>query len=485
MNDTYLIKQNFSAICLVSSAGCNLNCKYCEIAKSKNNEYSKELQEKIKKAFEDGTFLKNVKTTYQTLHQNFNNITFLNLWGQEPTLTLDSFRSNLSDWFKIFPNINEIFFSTNGGNDPYIIYNFICDLDSILTHKLDLEIQFSYDGEWSCLNERMIDPNLIKNNFTKLIQLVNNTKLNYIKLNFCWHAVLNFNLIHHLLKNNGIKEYLQDLDNMVFYAYHLNQNSNCKISPMTLGLEQPYQACTDDGLALATFLEKSLRIDLNYKFYFGNPIKHLLHNLIGRMNYENRIFENNDGLWTQTLINAFNSTEDNSAFLEGATCGSYKTELKFMYDGTIVGCQNFLFNTKKEYINDTNPTLRSIKENAIDHNMFINFTDPKFTKEDFDRVFNKFEIFHYKSFLATYQSILNIIIFLADAGQASTDYLINKEKLFKHALMVVRFNMCLFNHLTTTGSIFLEPIHLCRVLCNGALDIAEQYYINSKGAHNE
>ena len=46
--------------------------------------------------------------------------------------------------------------------------------------------------------------------------------------------------------------------------------------------------------------------------------------------------------------------------------------------------------------------------------------------------------------------------------------------------MIARFNMCLFNHMITTGSIFLEPIHLCRVLCNGALDIAEQYYINSK-----
>jgi hypothetical protein len=50
--------------------------------------------------------------------------------------------------------------------------------------------------------------------------------------------------------------------------------------------------------------------------------------------------------------------------------------------------------------------------------MFINLTDKNTTKEDLDKVFKKFEN-NETSFLATFQSILNTILFLADIGQAS------------------------------------------------------------------
>ena len=471
MIDCYEIKEKYSAICLISSAGCNLNCKYCEISKSKDHSYSDELQQKIKTAFEDGSFLLNVSKTYQILHQDFNNITFLNFWGQEPTLTLDSFRTRLEDWFNTFPNINEIFFSTNGGTDPEIIYNFICDIDKIINHDIKIGVQFSYDGEWSCLHERMIDPNLIKEHFSKLVNLLNVTQLKYAHVNFSWHGVLNFNLLYHLLETNGIDEYLYDLDNIAFWGSNLIRNPNCKVFPLTLGLEQPYKASVDDGIALKTFLEKGLRTELKYKFYIRNPIRNLLENLVGRINSNNNIFK--DNLWIQLLIDTFNGKK-----IDRATCSSYKTELKFMYDGTILGCQNFLFNTTKDHIIDTNPVMQSIKENAIDHNLFINFNNSNLTIEDIDKVFIRYKNHHTTSFLTAYQSILNMIILLATAGQASNEYLINKEKLFKHALMIARYNVCLFNHMITTGSTYLEPIHLCRMFCNGALDIIENEYCN-------
>jgi len=43
MIDSYLTTRNFNSICLISSAGCNLNCKYCEISKSKDHQYANEL----------------------------------------------------------------------------------------------------------------------------------------------------------------------------------------------------------------------------------------------------------------------------------------------------------------------------------------------------------------------------------------------------------------------------------------------------------
>ena len=72
---------------------------------------------------------------------------------------------------------------------------------------------------------------------------------------------------------------------------------------------------------------------------------------------------------------------------------------------------------------------------------------------------------------------------LAISGQASPEYLTDREKLLKHGIMIAKYNSCFFNHLITTGTIYLEPIRLCRLLCNGALDIAEKEYFKKRKPH--
>lgn len=478
MIDLYLTKQKIDSLCLVASAECNLKCKYCEIAKSKDSTYSIELQKNIKSAFEDGSFLINIQKTLKALNQDFNKIHRITFWGQEPTLSLNSFRKNIQEWFNTFPNIINFFFSTNGGTDPHIIYNFIKDVDSIVTHDIQIGVQFSYDGEWSCINERMIDPNLIKKHCKELIELLNNTHLNHAQIQIVWHGVVSFDLIKYILESNTIKNYIKDLDNTVFNASQWNHNLKCKVYPITLGLEQPYKASTDDGLALTTFIEKGLRPDVEQNLHFYNPIRNLLMTLMGRSNFEEQVFDNTK--WIQNIIDMFNGVDLTRVLNKGHACGSYDHELKIMYDGTLIGCQNFLFNTTKDHIIDSDPMLRQVKENLINHNFFINLANSSSSIEDINKVLDRFYLLHFSSFLTTYQSIVNTIIMLATAGQASQEYLTNKEKLFKHAFMIVRYNACFFNHLMTTGSTFLEPISLCRVLCNGTLDLAEEEYYHKR-----
>ena len=38
----------------------------------------------------------------------------LELWGQEPTLTLNEFSSNFAEIYKMCPNIDKVLYSTNG-----------------------------------------------------------------------------------------------------------------------------------------------------------------------------------------------------------------------------------------------------------------------------------------------------------------------------------------------------------------------------------
>ena len=475
MINNYPVKNVYNSLCLVSSASCNLSCKYCEIAKSKNHGYNKQLQDNIKKAFEDGSFLENVLKSYKILNQDTSKVEFLNFWGQEPTLTLDSFRKNLQDWFQAFPNINRTFFSTNGGTDPHIIFNYIKDIDTKVDRYIQIYIQYSYDGEWSCINERGIDPNLIKRHLCELIELLNETHLKNTHVFLCAHGVLGFDLIYELLNTNGIDDYLIDFDQFIINATSLIQNPKCHLAPVAINLQQPYPASVDDGLALADFLRKCLSTEQKYHFEFGNPIRHFFQTVTGRLNHQQKLFDE-QGSWSQLIVDAINANENDHSALAAATCGAYRSELKCMYDGTLLGCQNFIHDLNKEHITDESILVRTVKENCIDHKMFINFNDPNLTIENVDDVFSKFDEFHNFSFITYYHSIVNSMIMLADAGQISPDYLTNKEKLFRHALMVSRYNICFYSRLITTGSMFIEPTYLCRLLCNGTLDVAEMHY---------
>jgi hypothetical protein len=68
------------------------------------------------------------------------------------------------------------------------------------------------------------------------------------------------------------------------------------------------------------------------------------------------------------------------------------------------------------------------------------------------------------------------MLFLGEAGQIDASYLVNKEKLLKHALFLCLYNSCFYNNLITTGSHYLNGDGTCRLLCNGVLDFAEQVF---------
>jgi hypothetical protein len=122
----------------------------------------------------------------------------------------------------------------------------------------------------------MIDPELIKKNYTTLINLLNSIKLKYTKVRFTWHGVLNFELIKHVLENNLIGDYLKELDYIAKWSNDLIINPKCEVTPTTLSLEQPYKASTEDGIMLANFFELCLRENVKQKFYFANPINTVL-----------------------------------------------------------------------------------------------------------------------------------------------------------------------------------------------------------------
>jgi hypothetical protein len=145
-----------------------------------------------------------------------------------------------------------------------------------------------------------------------------------------------------------------------------------------------------------------------------------------------------------------------------------------LYDGTIIGCQNSMYSTSEENLKENDPYLKSIKLNLIRNKEFFNPIE----NNDLDSYEKIFDIFRHgkDSFLTVFQSTLNMMLFLGEAGQIDASYLVNKEKLLKHALFLCLYNSCFYNNLITTGSHYLNGDGTCRLLCNGVLDFAEQVF---------
>lgn len=464
------INHNFKRLTIISSAGCNLACKYCAIAQNKTSlSYANQMQKEIIKAFEDGSFLENTKKIYQFFGQDLSIVTEIDLWGQEPTLTLPYLGEHIKDWIIAYPNWNHMFFSTNMGTDPNLLFNFILNLDKALNKSFTLKIQISYDGIYSCINERGIDPQVIKDHYITLINLLNKTVFQNLNVIFSLHGVINFDTIYALINDdNLLLEYIIDLDQTEQLLMQSIQNIGCKYAGNSLIIEQPHDTSTQDGQILSIFLQKIQMLSYDLKLTFKNPADNLLQQLINRTHYSSN-WENE--LNDQLNLN-YNSFKKNAA--NYLTCGTLESELKITYNGILLNCLNNIFNTNQETLNSENQIEYSIFNSLLEHPYYINPLSA--TQKEIENLFNIYDNIS-SSFLALYQSTINLMILLADDGQIHSSYKYNKEKLIYHAYRIACFQYCVYNRLTQSSSHYLSYTGVCRLFCNGLLDLMDNYFL--------
>lgn len=475
----------FNSLCLILSCGCNLECKYCYIAKSKQSkDYAASLQKNTIQALKDGSFLNNVQKTYDFFEQDLNTVENLSFWGQEPTLTLKYFTENLEDWCTILPNWKALFFSTNGVNNSIDIADFIIKLDSLITQKFDLTVQISYDGEWSCLNQRGVSAQTIKNNYQTIIEKLNTQTLNYVHANFHFHGVLSFENIERMNSYDDIFKYYKDFDDLVIWAESIIKNPNVSTDfSATINMESPYPASTFDGIKAADFIKKSLRLN-DKDFKRGVLVNSMLRRIVGDYNVSHGIFDSD--LWIKMLENTLDPKEnqklhhdmghidENSTFLGRMFCGSYRNELKIMYDGTVIGCQNYIYNTDLDHLEESDKTLYSIKSNLAKHNVHFNVLKDS-NEKNIKKVLRIFDETQGDTFKTSFHSMVNLMTWLAECNQIDLSYKGNPEKILRHSLILTLNNSCFYNNLVASGSHYIKDAGYIRLYCNGVLDEVDRW----------
>ena len=181
---------DINSLTLFTSESCNLNCSYCDIASHLDPKLHNLEAKKVKESLINGQYLNTIKEAFQKLNIDKYQIENLELWGQEPTLTLKEFNIFFPQLYELCPNIQKLLFSTNGVANVVEIINLIKIINNITNKKFILNLQFSFDGYEQTLSHRGISPNIIIDNIINFIEELNKIDLKLLTVNILPHNVI-------------------------------------------------------------------------------------------------------------------------------------------------------------------------------------------------------------------------------------------------------------------------------------------------------
>lgn len=461
---------NIYEIVFITSESCNLKCSYCHFVDKVTNAHLLETK-KIEQSLYSGEYLKLYKYFVNKYNINKQKIYKVSLWGQEPTLTLKAFNTQIADILDWLPQVQRFFFSTNGAS--YI--NDIIECVNVFNNyfqlhqdrsELILSIQFSFDdAENNCLH-RGIDSNIIINNIKTLINYLNITKLNKnFKVNILLHGVLTIEDVKDQL-NNKNNNYWQNITNLMIELKNLSINSNVLIECYGAFFNYPYNATNEDGKILLQYAKYCYSNITEYYLDLVDYMSpfHFMRNII-------KFIKDNNLLYEDMIINNFNYFPNN-IIIKFNSCDPYESRINMRYDGTLLYCQNTIFDLQNiDLINRTQMDF----DVAYYHLLHKNF-QPNILTSSQDQISNFIQIFQNQnpynySFLNS--NTINLMYLLLQNKQIDESYQ-DKEKLLRHALYLSKFGQCYYSRKTTTGSIYCNTVGNIRLYCNGLLDFLEE-----------
>ena len=472
------------------SCGCNLKCEYCRIAQSVNDKSSM-IQKETIKALCDGSYIANIEKVLERLDQSPCAIDSIHFWGQEPTLNLHYMTDHLAEWFAAFPNWKSCMFSTNSIAHMDRIVDFCAKLEQTTPHPFELSIQLSYDGEYSTDNLRKASPSTIHDNLIYLFTELNKINFNKVQIRFNHHGVVSLDLLHKMNTIEDIVNYTKHMFDWGEEFYKLNTNSHVHLIPnVDLGLENPVEASVEDGMLLNKFCELSSRApESDYAEYvkehplertpdqsiYGwcfNTFESLRREMdrYGMANVDELIFAiTDDPILRNEIFRDLNLQ---------MYCGNGFGELKVMYDGTLINCQNHIYEADSKYIKDDGTLASKVKIALADHNYFINPITAD--QQQIDKYFDMFAVAKTGSLEMMFKVNVMLMHYLVMTKQIDVSYF-DDLKLVKHALILALQGSCSYNNQIMTGSLYLRHSGFLRFMCNGYLDKSIAFFNNING----
>lgn len=480
--------KNVKTLTFISSESCNLNCKYCEIAKDATLSHAQETI-KVKESLSNGTFLTNCEKIFYDYNIDPLQIDTFDLWGQEPTLTLDALATQMPQLLNWFKNCKVIFFSTNGMAYPERIVTFIKTINDYLTmtnteRELHLEIQFSVDGIGKDIEPRGADADIIKQNIISILHSLQDYKLfNNFNVLFVFHGVLTLDIMKDGLKN-GIEKHWYEIDNFINDIYQENKNQQITVVPrISSAFQAPVNATQQEGKIVAEYLEKCIKLvgtfkrsalsQTNILNLYTNPIRKRDGSPETREDIIEGIFDIfNYDYWQDT---------DSEMITYKFGCSTGDGSIKLRYDGTLLFCQNVIFSLTEEDLKNKVGIKYDIHRFQNKHNYNPNLLTS--SREDVENFVYRFDAGSHYGVPFMLSQMVNQMYLLLENHQIDESYQNNPEKILRHASYLIRIVQCWYNQLIETGSIYSKTLGTVRFYCNGALDIIEKFSEEKRSAN--
>lgn len=458
------MKSRACAVELLTSAFCNMNCKYCYMPKV---EEMKQIHKEVIEYLKTDKFIEDLKNVYG------DNLEYINLWGTEPTLILDHFTPKLKLYFKTFKKLEGFGFSSNFLTNVESIFRFLKELERVSepyvkerNKKIKVSIQISLDGpDFITDNSRQAGATKkIVENYKKYLQFLEENKFKNIKIQSNFKPTLSMD--HITMFNKDVAyfdkyfKFFDDLYEEYYQRKELFESDYFNMGLATSGtLVVPGTYTSQDGKEWALYLKN---------------LSNFRHHLINHPKYKHyNFFASEYDIRLSRLITYINEAY---AKPEMMTCSGGDSNWALDNKKQLHIChRSFFFDDNrymdavmknKEFIDNWDVSL--FENNKIQHvkkNYMVDSQD-KFEMARFMYLMRGYH--EYTEFKESF--VYAALLCLAKAGQASKIYLENdKLALLLSKFLTQTFGCSIENALNTT-SVHLTPMSLIRLWANGAFE---------------
>ena len=486
LKNTEQIKRYCTGFTLITSESCNLACSYCDMAQHINKKCHSEEAKKVKEALINGQFLNTIKTTINRFGLDPLQIKHLDLWGQEPTLTLDEFNFMFPQLYEYCSNIEYLFFSTNGVANVDKILNLVCVLKDTITKQFKLKVQFSYDGKIPTKKHRGANPDTIINNITTFITEVNKMDLGEnLTVDITFHNVADNEIMEYFAdpsKEEELFEYENEFDELTRFFFSLKRNPSVTITPFSVGIIKPFNGSVQDGKNLTAFYQNCENLLNKYHFdhlnWKGLTIQVFAPTLLADYDTARKFF-------LHEIPKGHPNPERLAHLSDNLDCGFNRGVIKIRYDGQLLPCQAAIFGLTEEALEGREDSAAMIQRTRVQKKFYPNIiTD---SDEVIDKYLYQVNTHAEASFLQCMSQVASLMTCLLHAGQIDPKYA-DPDEFFKAAFHMALSTNCAWDAMMYTGTLYGKYAGWIRFLCNGFLDYVykeKEIYINYQNEKKE
>lgn len=438
------------ALSLHWSADCNMACKYCYIEKDKTamNHYNL----KIREALKNGTFVENIKKQF-TDQVSRDKVEHLALWGAEPTINGDYFKSTIYPLLDYFSKAKEVMFSTNALVGWERIYQqFFLPLveyaESNQRH-IKFDLQLSLDGPPE-FNDSSRHVGATQNTLDTLYAILERTPQNseYFSLRISTKATLDVDYMK-IMVDGGIEKfqwYFDFMNEIQDKAMQIVGENTTVIDCQAFAIPtivNPGYNTKEDGEIFAKWISM---LPLVRREHWCESSRYL-------------------PLFGQGMSLLLDAPKDLNPIANSAhyySCSAGNTGYTIDYDGTIYTCNRLCRNAA---LADEFKYKGAMKSNST----IDNPTEDKWNKRHYAN-----QCFHNN--IQARRSFFDILVLqLAAAGQIEEKYLTDEQARFVLFLMVMNVYCHVGVEEDYTSNIFIPPVSYIRFFGNGAQEALENY----------